>query len=98
MATNTKNTLMDNMPPETVLAEGRQIVADLMKYLADNKLYLMFDPDDYDLRLGPGGLCYRTEGDPAPKGTIPYTMEEDEVWRDNYSLGIEWTEFDPDNF
>lgn len=97
MATTTKKTLVDYMPPETVLAEGRQIVAELMKYLADNKFYLMFDPDNYDLRLGPEGLCYR-EDETAPKGKIPYTQEEDEVWLDNYSLDIEWSEFDPDNF
>ena len=97
MATKKKTTLVDNMPSETVLAEGRQIVTELMQYLADNKLYLMFDPDDYNLRLGPEGLCYR-EDETAPKGKIPYTQEEDEVWHDKYSLDIEWSEFDPDNF
>ena len=91
----TKSPLMDKMPSEEVLAEGRQIVADLMKYLSDNKLFLMFDPDDYTLRLGPGALAY---SDVQPKGKIPYTKEEDEVWHDNYSLGIEFSEFDPANF
>lgn len=93
--TKTKSPLMDNMPSEEVLAEGRQIVADLMKYLSDNKLFLMFDPDTYQLRLGPDGLAY---SDVQPKGKIPYTQEEDEVWADKFNLGIEFSEFDPDNF
>ncbi len=92
-----KNTLMGNMPSKEVLAEGRQIVAEFMEYLADNKLFLIFDPDDYKLRLGPDGLTYAEDG-VQPKGKIPYTKEEDEAWDDNYSLGVEWGEFDPDNF
>lgn len=90
-----KNTLMGKMPSKEVLAEGRQIVSELMDYLAKNKLYLMFDPDDYKLRLGPEGLTYVEDG-VQPKGKIPYTQEENEVWDDNYSLDIEWSEFDPD--
>ena len=35
-----KKTLIDRMPSQEILAEGRQIVADLMQYLADNKLFL----------------------------------------------------------
>ena len=92
-----KKTLIDYMPSQELLAEGRQIVAEFMQYLSDNKLVLLFDPDDYILRLGPEGLCYR-EGKPAPKGKIPYTKEEDEVWHDKYSLDVDWSEFDPDNF
>lgn len=90
-----KNTLMGKMPSKEVLAEGRQIVSELMDYLGKNKLYLMFDPDDYKLRLGPDGLTHVEDG-VQPKGKIPYTPEEDEVWDDNYSLDIEWSEFDPD--
>ena len=92
-----KNTLMGNMPSKEVLAEGRQLVSELMDYLGKNKLYLMFDPDDYKLRLGPDGLTHVEDG-VQPKGKIPYTQEEDEVWNDNYSLDVEWGEFDPDNF
>lgn len=89
-----KNTLMSKMPSKEVLAEGRQIVAELMDYLGKNKLFLIFDPDDYKLRLGPEGLTHVEDG-VQPKGKIPYTQEENEVWDDNYSLDIEWSEFDP---
>ena len=92
-----KKKLIDYMPSQEILAEGRQIVADLMKYLADNKLFLLFDPDDYSLRLGPEGLCH-CEGTPVPKGKIPYTKEEDDEWDDKFSLDVGWSEFDPDNF
>lgn len=90
-----KNTLMGKMPSKEVLAEGRKIVSELMDYLGKNKLYLMFDPDDYKLRLGPEGLTHVEDG-VQPSGKIPYTTDEDEVWDDNYSLDIEWSEFDPD--
>ena len=92
-----KKKLIDYMPSQEILTEGRQIVAELMKYLADNKLVLLFDPDHYILRLGPEGLCFR-EGIPAPKGKIPYTKEEDKEWKDKFSLDVDWSEFDPDNF
>lgn len=92
-----KNPLMAKMPCEEVLAEGRKIVSELMDYIGKNKLFLMFDPDDYKLRLGPDGVTFVEDG-VQPKGKIPYTQTEDEFWNDNYSLGIEWSEFDPDIF
>ena len=92
-----KNPIMAKMPCEEVLAEGRKIVSELMDYLGKNKLYLMFDPDNYKLRLGPDGVAFSDDG-VQPKGKIPYTQEEDDLWQDKYSLGIEWGEFDPDNF
>jgi len=33
-----------------------------------------------------------------PKGKIPYTQAEDEIWHNTFSLGVDWSEFDPDNF
>lgn len=92
-----KTTLMDNMPSREVIEEGRQILADLMKLLDENNLFLIFDPDDYSLRLGPDGLTY-PKNEKAPKGKIPYTEEEDQFWGENYTLGGKWGEFDPDNF
>lgn len=92
-----KNPIMADMPCKEVLAEGRKIVSELMDYLGKNKLFLMFDPDQYELRLGPDGVAFVEDG-VHPDGKIPYTQEDDELWHDNYSLDIEWTEFDPDNF
>lgn len=92
-----KKTLLDYMPSAEVLAEGRQIVADLMKYLGKHKLFLMFDPDNYKLRLGPEGVAFVFEGEP-PENKIPYTQEEDREWEDKFSLNVDWGEFDPDNF
>ncbi len=93
----TKKTLLDRMPSAEVLAEGRQIVSDLMKYLGKHKLFLMFDPDNYKLRLGPDGVAFVSEGE-KPENKIPYTQEEDGVWEDKFSLDVDWSEFDPDNF
>ena len=93
-----KKTLVDEMPSAEVLAEGRQIVAELMKYLGKHNLFLMFDPDSYKLRLGPDGVAFVFEGDSKPENKIPYTQEEDGVWEDKFSLDVEWSEFDPDNF
>lgn len=92
-----KETLTGNMPSEEVLAQGRKLFADLMKHLDKNKLFLMFDPDDYSLRIGPDGLGCSTSKT-KPKGTIPYTQEEDEDWNSKFSLPLEFSEFDPANF
>lgn len=92
-----KNKILAKMPCEEVLAEGRKIVSELMDYLGKNKLFLMFDPDNYNLRLGPDGVAFAEEDGVQPKGKIPYTEVEDDFWHDNYSLHVEWSEFDPDN-
>jgi len=40
----------------------------------------------------------RRNGKKMSSDMIPYTAELDEEWDEKYSLGVEWGEFDPDNF
>lgn len=109
--------IMSAMPTPKTLEKGKDIFNRLVNLLSDNGFVLIFDPDDYGMRIGPAGLhegngqqpplgnvkvsdkgIRRRNGKKLPSDMIPYTAELDEEWDEKYSLGVDWGEFDPDNF
>lgn len=89
--------IMSAMPTPKTLENGKNLFNGLVKLLSDNGFVLIFDPDDYGMRIGPAGL-HQGNGKKMSSDMIPYTAELDEEWNEKYSLGVEWGEFDPDNF
>jgi hypothetical protein len=93
--------IMSAMPTPKTLEKGKNLFNRLVKLLSDNGFVLIFDPDDYGLRIGPAGLhqgdkgIRRKNGKKPSNDMIPYTSELDEEWDEKYSLGVEWGEFDP---